>query len=142
MQGVRHPRLRWTQVQPYVGEPSFHGLPARLDAFQVRTEDHQVVGVPNEVDRGPRLPIGRRGGSFQAVQGNIHEQRRDHAPLRAPPWGGRDLAVGQDPRFQPGLDRLSERRRGVQFGEEGGMPNVLERAYNFLPPSITQSLMR
>ncbi len=141
VQGMADPGLARFKMQSHAAEPLLSDLLRLFDTDAGGVQHHDVVRVDHDlgvVAHGER----RRDGRFQSMQGDQGKQRRDHTPLRAAPLGRCPVAILQDTRCKPALDGPSHGRVGVELIQEWLARDSVERAYNFLPPSMTHPPMR
>ena len=103
-----------------------------LEDATVRMEDHAVIRVRN--DTGLRVDPG--DGLVHAMQGNQGQQGGNRSPLWRPCDGRRDMAVFQDPCFEPGFALPADGGGCLRFGEQSIMVNAVKRSNILIPLSI------
>src|ERR1700674_2563350 len=110
------------QFQPHPVEPLRHDLLDLFDDRQIVVQHHEVVGIADDL-RSPVLSFEALGeGSdnlgFEAMEGDVGEQRRDHPALRCSLVGGEKLTAFHDSGFEPRSDGSSEGRKGTELLEK------------------------
>ena len=87
-QGVGNARLARFQFQPSLLQPATHQLLALPHDRLVPMQDHDIVSVADHAGGiKSRAPVAAKAcpdERFEAVQGNVNEQRRDIPALNGP----------------------------------------------------------
>ncbi len=136
--------------KPLTQEPVFRTPPLSERDLTLGDTAH-VIGVANDhrlpgIDRFSVHLVGVREGisdrRFETVQGDGGEQRRRDSALRGAPLGGSQVQSVHDPCLEPRFDGPPQAWDRLELVQQGRLVDAVERAYNFLPPSMTHPPMR
>src|SRR5712692_9302296 len=130
--------LRLAQLQSDAFKPCLRQLTTVLDHGAVPVEDDQIIGVPDDLGlpmeltarlfRIPSRPDRELSTEvlFESVQGDVGQQRRQHASLRRSSLRCDKHIVIEDAGLEPGFDQSVQGRGCLQLTQEGCLVDAVE----------------
>jgi len=126
MEGVSNPGFTGLEDQPHAVEPRGRDSLSLPDDLRVPMEDHKVIGHPDHFGLPPQTALeGGKGGSdrgLQPMQSHIHQEWGEDCPLRGTGVRREEFLPVHDTRLEPGLNGLSQGRKGVHRDDATPMP--------------------
>jgi hypothetical protein len=100
----------------------------------VSVENDQIIGEPNNsgLPSATVFEDWKCSGNrcFQPVQGHIHQEGGQHAPLRGTGFRGEEFLPIHDARLEPGGNRPSQGRERVEFGDKRLVTNPIKAFFD------------
>src|SRR5712691_2548654 len=130
--------LLLAQLQSDAFKPFLRQVTTVLDHGAVPVEDDQIIGVPDYLGlpmeltarlfRTPSRPDRELSTDvlFESVQGDVGQQRREHASLWRAGVRCDKKVVIKDPSLEPGFDKSVQGRARLQLAQEGCLVDAVE----------------